>query len=55
MLLRRVAWDRGTALSFVIVTTVVLGLLLLGWRAISSFTVVAGEIRSPRPPSKAGR
>ncbi len=34
LLLRRLAWDRGTALSFVIVTTLVLGALLLGWRAL---------------------
>jgi hypothetical protein len=32
MLLRNLAWDRGTAPSFVIVTAIVLGLLLLGWR-----------------------
>ena len=55
MLLRRVVWDRGTALSFIVVTTVVLGFLLLGWRAISSFTSRRGEISSARPPSKAGR
>jgi hypothetical protein len=34
LLLRRVVWDRGTAMSFVIVATVVLGVLLVGWRAI---------------------
>jgi hypothetical protein len=55
MLLRRVVWDRGTALSFVVVTTVVLGFLLLGWRAVSSLTRRRGEITSARPPSKAGR
>ena len=55
MLLRRVVWDRGTALSFVVVTTVVLGFLLLGWRAVSSFTRRRSEISSARPPSKAGR
>ena len=32
MLLRNLAWDRGTAPSFVIVTAIVLGVLLLGWR-----------------------
>jgi hypothetical protein len=32
MLLRNLVWDRGTAPSFVIVTAIVLGLLLLGWR-----------------------
>ena len=55
MLLRRVVWDRGTALSFVIVTTVVLGVLLLGWRWIWSLTGRRREIRSALPPSKAGR
>lgn len=55
MLLRRVVWDRGTAVSFVIVTTLVLGALLLGWRTIWSFTHRRREIRSALPPSKAGR
>ena len=55
MLLRRVVWDRGTALSFIVVTTVVLGILLLGWRAVTSLTRRRGEISSARPPSKAGR
>ena len=32
MLLRNLAWDRGTAPSFVIVTAIVLGVLMLGWR-----------------------
>jgi hypothetical protein len=34
MVLRNAVFDRGTALSFVIVASVVLGLLLNGWRAI---------------------
>ena len=33
MLLRRTVFDRGTAVSFVIVATLVTGALLLGWRA----------------------
>jgi hypothetical protein len=32
MLLRNLVWDRGTAPSFVIVTAIVLGVLILGWR-----------------------
>lgn len=32
MLLRNLAWDRGTAPSFVIVTAIALAVLLLGWR-----------------------
>ena len=35
MLLRRVVFDRGTAMSFVVVATVVTGVLLLGWRAVA--------------------
>jgi hypothetical protein len=34
MLLRRFAFDRGTAVSFIIVAAVFLGLCLIGWRAI---------------------
>ena len=36
LVLRRLVFDRGTALPFVIVTTVVLGALLLGWRAAAT-------------------
>ncbi len=55
LLLRRTVWDRGTAASFVIVASLSLGLLLVGWRGALSFTRGRGEIRSPSPPSKAGR
>ena len=55
LLLRRFAWDRGTALSFVVVTTLVLGLLLLGWRAIWALGPSRRAVRSPSPPRKAGR
>jgi uncharacterized membrane protein (GlpM family) len=34
MLLRRTIFDRGTAVSFVIVATGVTGALLVGWRAV---------------------
>jgi hypothetical protein len=34
MLLRNLAWDRGTAPSFVIVTAIVLAALILGWRLL---------------------
>jgi hypothetical protein len=33
LVLRRGLWDRGTALSFVIVTAVFLGAAFTGWRA----------------------
>ena len=36
MLLRRTVFDRGTATSFVVVATVVTGVLLLGWRVIAA-------------------
>ncbi len=32
LLLRRFAWNDGTALAFVIVTAVVLGVIIVGWR-----------------------
>jgi hypothetical protein len=34
MVLRHTAFDRGTALAFVIVATIFLGLFLVGWRVI---------------------
>lgn len=34
MLLRHFAFDRGTATSFIIVATIALGVLLLGWRLV---------------------
>jgi len=40
VLLRWFAWDRGTAVSFIIVTALFLGLFVVGWRV-----VVAGATR----------
>lgn len=34
MVLRRAVWDRGTATSFVIVTTLFVGACLVGWRLL---------------------
>lgn len=34
-LLRRTVFDRGTAFSFVVVATIVLGAFLLGWRLLA--------------------
>ncbi len=34
MLLRRFVFDDGTATSFIVVTTIFLGLFLVGWRAV---------------------
>ncbi|MEO1056276.1 MAG: DUF3054 domain-containing protein, partial [Actinomycetota bacterium] len=36
MLLRRFVFDDGTATSFVIVTTMFLGVFLIGWRAVAA-------------------
>lgn len=36
MLLRNLLWDRGTATSFVIVASIFVGGLLVGWRAIAT-------------------
>jgi hypothetical protein len=54
LLLRRIVWDRGTAISFVIVATVVLGVLLVGWRAIWAIAQRRRGLQSASPPSKAG-
>jgi hypothetical protein len=50
LVLRRVVWDRGTAFSFVVVTALVLGALIVGWRAMWAVAHRRGEIRSPSPP-----
>jgi hypothetical protein len=36
VLLRWFAWDRGTALSFILVAAAFLGLLILGWRVVAA-------------------
>lgn len=46
MVLRRFAFDRGTATSFVVVATVFLGLFLLGWRLIAARVVPWGRRRA---------
>ena len=55
LILRRTVWDRGTAVSFVIVATLVLGALIVGWRALWVFAHRRRELPSASPPSKAGR
>ena len=55
LLLRRTLWDRGTATAFIVVAAVALGILLVGWRAVLTFARGADEVRSPSPPSEAGR
>jgi hypothetical protein len=55
LVLRRTVWDRGVAVSFVIVAALVLGALLVGWRALWVFAHRHGELESAPPPSKAER
>lgn len=55
LLLRRTLWDRGVALSFVVVTALVLGALLFGWRALWSLTGRRQTLHSSPPPSRADR
>ena len=45
LLLRRTLWERGTALAFVVVATLFIGFVLLGWRA------AYGWVRSRRSPA----
>ncbi|TFD71802.1 DUF3054 domain-containing protein [Cryobacterium sp. Hb1] len=46
-LLLRLASGQGVQLSFAIVTTIVLGLFLLGWRAIAALLLRRGRERMP--------
>lgn len=56
VLLRWFAWDRGTAVSFVIVTAAFLGLFMIGWRVVvAGATRPRGAVRSSRPPLEAER
>jgi hypothetical protein len=56
VVLRWFAWDRGTALSFIIVAAVFLGLLIVGWRLVlSGATRPRRAVRSSRPPLEAER
>lgn len=50
MIVRNLIFDRGTAASFVVVTTLFLGALLVGWRLV--FRVL--EIRSLRAAQLSG-
>ena len=56
VVLRWFAWDRGTAVSFVIVAALFLGFLLVGWRlVITGATRPRSAVRSSRPPLEAER
>lgn len=43
MVLRHWAWDRGTAASFIVVATLVLGTFLVGWRAVARAALTRGS------------
>ena len=49
MVCRRLFFDEGTALSFVIVASVFLGTFLNGWRALARWGLPKLAGRSPRP------
>jgi hypothetical protein len=56
VLLRWFAWDRGTAVSFIVVAALFLGLFIVGWRlVVSAATRPRSEVRSSRPPLEAER
>ena len=46
MVLRNLVFDRGTALPFIIVATLVLGVFLVGWRMVVAG--IAGRRHQPR-------
>lgn len=43
MLLRNIVFDRGTAVSFIIVATAVTGVFLVGWRLVAARAVDPGR------------
>ena len=53
MVLRNVAFDRGTALPFIIVATLVIGVFLVGWRMIT--TGIASRSLRQNPGSAQAR
>ena len=56
VVLRWFAWDRGTAVSFIIVAALFLGLFLVGWRVVvAGATRPRTAVRSSRPPLEAER
>jgi hypothetical protein len=44
MVLRHVAFDRGTAPSFIVVASIVLGVFLVGWRALAAHLLARGRV-----------
>ena len=43
MVLRNLVFDRGTALPFIIVATVVTGVFLIGWRMVAARLTHSGR------------
>lgn len=52
MVLRRVVWDRGTAMAFVVVTAGFLTVTLLGWRTVRRAFRRPGSYSSRLSPSE---
>lgn len=50
MIVRRLVFDRGTATSFVIVATIFLGVVLVGWRSIANAVERRATRQSPGGP-----
>ena len=56
VVLRWFAWDRGTAVSFIVVAAVFLGFFIVGWRVVlAGATRPRRAVRSSRPPLEAER
>jgi hypothetical protein len=56
VVLRWFAWDRGTAVSFIVVAALFLGFFIAGWRVVATAaTRPRSAVRSSRPPSEAER
>jgi DUF3054 family protein len=56
VLLRWFAWDRGTALSFIVVAALFLGFFVVGWRVVLvAASRPRSAVRSCRPPLEAER
>jgi hypothetical protein len=56
VLLRWFAWDRGTALSFIVVAAAFLGFFIVGWRVVLvAASRPRSAVRSGRPPLEAER
>lgn len=56
VVLRWFAWDRGTAMSFIVVAAAFLGFFIVGWRVVLvAASRPRSAVRSGRPPLEAER